>query len=95
MLPLMLSCVFADGPIDTSGKSRLLTAHRLSLTALRRLLFDNPNRIFSLGRRADQPPFIRIDPEKEWVIHGKDLLSKCKGTPYEGWTVRGGISWLL
>jgi dihydroorotase len=89
MLPLILSCVFGDGPVDSTGVRRMPGSRRLNIENVRRLLFNNPNRIFGLGRNPDLPPFIHIDPEEEWVIQGKDLKSKCGWTPYEGWVVRG------
>jgi dihydroorotase len=55
-----------------------------------RLCFENPNRIFGLGKKKEEHQ-IQIDLEKEWIIEGKNMHSKCQWTPYEGWRVRGKI----
>ncbi len=60
-----------------------------------RLCFDNPNRIFALGKQGitEGAPadLILVDPKKEWVIKGKELHSKCQWTPYEDWHVSGKV----
>jgi dihydroorotase len=84
MLPLLLTVAAGKWPHPTSKAPD--TA--LDMGDIRRLCYENPNRIFSLGRE-DGDAEIEIDPAQDWVICGKDLHSKCGWTPYEGWNVRG------
>lgn len=87
MLPLLLTVAAGFWP---SKKHLLPTPYSLSPADITRLCFDNPNRIFRLGKSSDDVR-ITIDPEVEWTIRGKDLHSKCGWTPYEGWGVRGRV----
>lgn len=32
-----------------------------------------------------------MDLEQEWVIGEKDLLTKCKWSPFTGWKVKGRV----
>jgi dihydroorotase len=91
MLPLLLTVVAGGWPHPTSKKPNV----RISSEDIVRLCFEHPNLIFNLGkhlpsegRKAD---FILVDPDEEWTIRGKELHSKCKWTPYEGWHVRGKV----
>jgi dihydroorotase len=96
MLPLLLSCVFGDGPRDSHGQSRLPTTHPpLHICAVLRLCFSSPNRIFRLGKTGITPgaplDLIIVDPEVRWTIRGQDLHSSCGWTPYDGWEVQGKV----
>ncbi len=62
---------------------------RLQPDAIAKLCFENPNRIFNLGRSADDT--IEVDLDIEWTIHASDLHSKCDWTPFEGWKVKGKV----
>ncbi len=86
MLPLLLTV--ASGSWPHSHSSKPLKA-KLTTEDIRRLCFENPNRILSLGKK--NKPSIKIKPDVEWVIHGKELHSKCEWTPYEGWKVKGRV----
>ncbi len=88
MLPLLLSVAAGHWPHPHSE----LTVHNSQFTVedIVRLCFTNPNRIFKLGKDPEMDQ-IKIDVDAEWVIHAKDLHSKCGWTPYEGWTVKGKI----
>jgi len=110
MLPLLLT-VAAGGwparPNSTKAQSAQVDeggpnpnsedcSEGLTYADIVRLCFQNPNKIFSLGKdvikenaKAD---LIIIDPEKEWEIKGSDLHYKCGGTPYEGWKVKGAAT---
>lgn len=40
----------------------------------------------------DQPDtHIEVDPDKEWTIQNKDLFTKCKWSPFDGWKVKGKV----
>ncbi|MFH0770005.1 MAG: dihydroorotase family protein [Candidatus Peregrinibacteria bacterium] len=90
MLPLLLTVAAGGWPHPSH-----LKAHRSKLKAqdIVRLCFENPNRIFKLGKQGIQEgapaDIVVVDPSKEWVIHGKELSARCGWTPYEGWKVWG------
>lgn len=88
MLPLLLSVVSGHWPHPRS-KSQA-TSDKFQVEDVIRLCFENPNRIFKLGKdpKADQ---IEVDLDAEWVIRGAELKSQCGWTPFEGWLVKGKI----
>ena len=79
MLPLLLTAA--------SGK---WVDRKISIDQIIKLCFENPNRIFQLGRTADQNT-ITVDLDEQWTIRAADLHSKCNWTPFEGWEVQGKI----
>jgi dihydroorotase len=89
MIPLLLTVAAGKWP----HPRRHIAPPKFLYTDLRRLCFDNPNRLFSLGRQVMEigvpADLALVQPEEEWVIHGVDLKSKCSWTPYEGWRVIG------
>lgn len=86
MLPLLL----------TVAAGKWAAPVKLVYEDIRRLCFDNPNRIFSLGKEdiAEGSPasFVLADPKSRRTIRGAKLHSKCKWTPYEGWKVMGRVA---
>jgi dihydroorotase len=96
MLPLLLTVAAGGWPHPTGEKvancpsERQGRAGRLQITDIIRLCFENPNRIFGLGKKKDEHQ-IQIDVDKEWIIEGKNLHSKCGWTPFEGWRVVGKV----
>lgn len=86
MLPLLLTVVSGKWPSPRNQFSDI----KLQTSDIERLCFENPNKIFSLGKKKHEWK-VEVDMEREWVIHGKDLHSKCGWTPYEGWRVRGKV----
>jgi dihydroorotase len=86
MLPLLLTVASGGWPAPKTSRPEGL---KFSYDDITRLCFENPNRIFSLGKSKDET--ITINPDEEWIIHGKDLHSKCGWTPYEGWKVKGRV----
>ncbi|NOS67515.1 MAG: amidohydrolase family protein [Candidatus Peribacteraceae bacterium] len=105
MLPLLLSAAAGHWPHVASEKifsilnsppaEALAKVGQFSISDIARLCFENPNRIFNLGKQGivegATADFILVDPKKEWVIKGKELHSKCGWTPYEGWKVAGRV----
>ncbi len=85
MVPLLLSVANNHWPNPQSP----IPNPKLTYSDIQRLCFENPNRIFNLGKSGDEK--ITIDPNVEWTIKGSELHSKCGWTPFEGWTVRGKI----
>jgi dihydroorotase len=90
MLPLLLTVTAGAWPSSPQKES-----HHLSMSDIHRLCFDNPKKIFNLHAspiavRA-APRILIIDPHVPWTIHGTDLHSQCRWTPYEGWNVCGKV----
>lgn len=89
MIPLLLTVAAGRWPCPRQRSFQ----PKLMYTDVRRLCFDRPNEIFSLGRTMIEPhtkaDLVLVAPEAEWEIHGAQLHSKCGWTPYEGWKVTG------
>lgn len=88
MLPLLLTV--AAGKWPHPDRKFQVPSSKFQVEDIVRLCFANPNRIFHLGKDSTKDQ-ITIDLSKEWVIHGKELHSKCGWTPYENWKVVGRI----
>jgi len=70
----------------------LLTAvneKRLTFTQVKRLLFENPRKIFKIN----QPPntYIEIDPKEKWIIQNRHLYTKCGWSPFNGFRIHGRL----
>lgn len=89
MLPLLLTVAVGGWP-HPNAKNKMQNA-KIPLRDIERLCFENPNRIFQLGKKKEERQ-ITVDLDKEWIIEGKNLHSKCRWTPYEGWRVRGRVT---
>ncbi|OIO54368.1 hypothetical protein AUJ46_03460 [Candidatus Peregrinibacteria bacterium CG1_02_54_53] len=89
MIPLLLTVAAGRWP----HPQHRAFAPKLLYTDIRRLCFDNPNRIFSLGlnmiEQGSPANLVLVNPEEEWELQGSHLHSKCGWTPYEGWKVTG------
>jgi dihydroorotase len=86
MLPLLLTVAAGKWP-NPNSEFRIQNSE-FTTSDIVRLCFENPNRIFRLGRTPTER-VMTVDLDTEWTVHGKDLHSKCKWTPYEGWRVKG------
>ncbi|VVB66449.1 Allantoinase [Candidatus Gugararchaeum adminiculabundum] len=80
-LPLLLNEV---------NKKNLTLEQVVSLTSL------NPSKLFGLREKGDltfgkHADFTVIDLREEWKITADESKSKCKWTPYEGWSVKGRV----
>ncbi len=75
----------------------LLTAAaegKLTVNDIVRLSHDGPKRIFlpylnDVDHLRDSR--VEIDPDEEWMIQNKNLLTKCKWSPFDGWKVKGRV----
>ena len=90
MVPLLLTVAAGKWPHPNPNAKSIKEKAKIQISDIVRLCFENPNRIFQLGRtKTDRT--ITVDLDQEWVIHGKELHSKCGWTPFEGWKVCGAI----
>jgi dihydroorotase len=99
MLPLLLTVVNGKWPNPHDNEWKIVNGKwkipssifhfPFSISDIIRLCFENPNRIFNLGK--DRTETIAVDLEAEWTIKAADLHSKCGWTPYEGWKVMGKV----
>ncbi len=91
MLPLLLSVALGHWPHPTEK----ISCPTLTFRDIVRLCFENPNRIFHLGKhdieKGQRADIVIIDPNVEWTIEGKNLHSKCGWTSFEGWKVKGKV----
>lgn len=92
MIPLLLSVVAKHWPNPAEQNA---SCPKLSMQDIVRLCFENPNRIFKLGKQSiakgHTADIVVIDPEAEWTIDAKKLHSKCGWSPFDGWRVKGKI----
>ncbi len=104
MVPLLLTVAGGSWPHPPGSEKLKMKSEKLvqqlftfhfSFLTIHRLCFDNPNRIFNLGKQgiAEGAPadLVLVDPTAEWTIRGAELHSKCGWTPYEGWLAQGRI----
>ncbi len=71
--------------------------HRLSLKDVARMCCENPAKIFGLKGKGKVAPgfdadFVLIDMNGRTQIRAKDMKSRAKWTPYDGWKLRGKIA---
>lgn len=62
---------------------------KLSLWDVARLLYFGPSRIFGITHPTNTK--IELDLEKKWTIRNKNLKTKCKWSPFDGWDVKGRV----
>lgn len=96
MMPLLLSVALGYWPHPKSDVPAILEMNTdaktsaFTLSHIARLCLDGPNKIFSLGR-MENDHLVIVDRKAIWTIHGEELHSLCKWTPFEGWRVHGKI----
>ncbi|MEK7218620.1 MAG: dihydroorotase family protein, partial [Patescibacteria group bacterium] len=73
LLPLLLTVAAGEWPHPHSRSPK--SEVRLTHDNIRRLCFENPNQILSLGK--SDAPTITVSTDEEWVIRGRELHSKC------------------
>ncbi len=74
----------------------LLTAvseKKLNINDIIRLCHTNPAKIFGIKRFNDlnHQSRIEIDLSQEYIIKNKNLFTKCKWSPFNGWRVKGKV----
>jgi dihydroorotase len=96
MIPLLLSVAAGHWPNPAEQNA---ACPKLSIKDIERLCFENPNRIFKLGKqgiaKGNTADIVVIDPEEIWTIDAKKLHSKCGWSPFDGWTVKGKVDRVL
>jgi dihydroorotase len=74
---------------------RLVHAGRLSVTRMVELLSSNPATILGVpgGTLADGSPadITLLVPDMQTTVSARALRSKSKNTPFDGWSLRGGV----
>lgn len=75
---------------------RLVHAGRISVTRMIELLSTNPAKVMRLpgGTLAEGAPgdLTILAPDMRMTIVAKELRSKSKNTPFDGWELRGGVA---
>ncbi|EPY29605.1 dihydroorotase [Strigomonas culicis] len=87
IVPLLLSVVAGRWPHPTAPRPAALVARQLAHGDLVRLLHTNPVRIFNLPVDGLRRP--SFDLAQTWIVEEAQLHSKCKWSPYQGWTLQG------
>jgi carbamoyl-phosphate synthase/aspartate carbamoyltransferase/dihydroorotase len=61
----------------------------ISIEQLTDRMVRNPRRLFHLPDQPDTQ--IEVDVDEDWIVRGRDLQTRAKWTPFEGWTLRGRV----
>ncbi|MCL4505793.1 MAG: dihydroorotase family protein [Chloroflexi bacterium] len=84
--------------LETMLPLLLTAAHegRLELADVARLCCEGPARAFAIQAKGRIAPgfdadMTLVDPQEQWVIGDRPILSKCGWTPFAGWHVRGAV----
>ncbi|MDP3941050.1 MAG: amidohydrolase family protein [bacterium] len=80
-LPLLLTAVNDKLFNRAQGK--------LTIDDIIRLCHTNPARIFHI--QVDPETKTEVDLDEEWTVENKNLLTKCKWSPFDGWKMRGRV----
>lgn len=62
---------------------------RLTLDDITARMHTNVKTIFHLPDQPDS--YIEIDPDLSWTVNAKELVTRCKWSPWEGQTLRGRV----
>ena len=62
---------------------------RLTEADVIRLMHDKPKEIFNVETETDT--CIEVDPGEEYVVDEKKLKTKCRWSPFDGWTLYGPV----
>lgn len=76
---------------------RLVSEGVISLNILIEKLSANPAKILGLNKKGslavgNDADITIVDLNKEWVVDIKELKSKSKNTPFEGWNMKGKVA---
>ena len=77
--------------LETTLPLLLTAVHdgRLTIEEIIRLCYENPKNIFHIPTTEDTK--IIIDPDSTYEIRNKDLFTKSKWSPFNGWKVNGKL----
>lgn len=89
VVPLLLTVMSGAWPHPSMAKPKALATRRLTAELLKRVMHDNPNKIFRLG--VADTPLRRFDLREEWVVEEDKLHSRCGWSPYNGWKLCGKL----
>ncbi|HVW66525.1 MAG TPA: dihydroorotase family protein [Candidatus Peribacteraceae bacterium] len=96
MIPLLLSVAAGHWPNPLEPNA---TCPPITIKDIVRLCFENPNRIFKLGKQGIEKgvktDIVIVDPNTTWTIDAAKLHSKCGWSPYDGWSVKGKVEGVL
>jgi carbamoyl-phosphate synthase/aspartate carbamoyltransferase/dihydroorotase len=62
---------------------------RLTLDDITARMHTNVKAIFHLPNQPDT--YIEVDPDLAWTVNTKELITRCKWSPWEGQTLRGRV----
>lgn len=86
----------ANPPFGVTGLETtlalLLTAAgkgKLTIKDIVRLCADNPAKIFGIKNNAQTK--VEVDENKQWTVENKNLFTKCKISPFNGWQLKGKV----
>lgn len=68
----------------------LVDAGLLTLDGLIERMVTNPRRIFGLPEQTET--WVEVDTAAVWQVHGTDLYTRARWSPFEGWTMRGRVT---
>ncbi len=75
---------------------RLVHAGAIGLPRLVELLSTNPARVLKLPggtiREGEPADLTVLAPDLSVTLHARELVSKSKNTPFDGWTLKGGVA---
>jgi carbamoyl-phosphate synthase/aspartate carbamoyltransferase/dihydroorotase len=77
--------------LETALPLMLTAVHagRIDLTGLIVRMHDNPRRIFHLPVQGET--WIEVDVDAAFTMRGDVQQTRCRWTPFEGWTLRGAV----
>lgn len=96
MVPLLLTAASGRWPHPTAA---VPPTFRLTYSDIVRLCYENPNRIFHLGKSdptaGGEGTLLLVDPNRQWTLERSMIKAHCGWSPFEHWTLRGAIADIL
>ncbi len=62
---------------------------RITIDDIINKCYTKPKGIFHLAEQAET--FVEVDENESWTVTSKNLQTKCKWTPFDGWQVTGRV----
>lgn len=59
-------------------------------TFIRKLLYDNPKKIFSLPSQTNT--YIKVDEDRSWTVGKDGYETKCNWSPFDGWKLPAKVT---